>query len=241
MLNSEICVYCGVTLNEIHNHMSSKTIEHMIPNVSLTVKRNRGEGDFHVCKSCNSEKSRLDELIGLICRMTGDNKEGAFLAAEKFRNAVERKDKLFVHAMNSIKPYGVGATIAIPLTIKDISKYGKWLAKGQYFLKRNEMLNEENHIISVNIINYFEVRQIKDWYRKASHSEAFDDLSKNESILNINNESFIISGDDCKNIMVCLNRTFIFDLKILENTRQNKTIANKIKRRLYSALGNKKY
>ena len=90
-------------MNRIVNDPHSRTVEHMIPQVSVSIKRTNGEGDFHVCKKCNSEKSRIDEVLGVICRMVGEHKDGSFDAIKRFHKALARNDSKFIRAFESVE------------------------------------------------------------------------------------------------------------------------------------------
>lgn len=236
MLPSNSCVYCNVLMNRKENDPSCRTVEHMIPNVAVSIIRNKGEGDFHVCKSCNSAKSRMDELLGITFRIIGDNKDSALVAAEKLKKAVLKGDKIFTGMLNGIMQHEGGGLITIPLSPKNIHKYGSWLAKGQYYLQNKEILDMKRNVISVDAIGQYELEHIKKSYKLRGGSEAFDDLSKNTQpgIWNVNGESFVMSSDDGRKILVCFSRVFIFDIKILEKNMKNETYVNKTKRGLYA-------
>lgn len=235
MKPSTHCVYCGVLMNRIENHSQGRTVEHMIPQVSLSIKRNNGEGDFHVCRKCNGDKSRFDEIIGIICRIVGDETSGSFEAINKFHRAVKRNDSLFVKALNSVRITHSGPIIKIPLSAKELIQYGMWLAKGVYFLSNGKVLTNDK-LIYVDVVSHKEVIEIKSVYRQSNNSDAFDDLCKNISIPNFNGESFIISGKDSKEYFICLNRVIMFHLMILENTASNQRLLNKARKRIQRGI-----
>ena len=179
------CVYCGVLMNRIVNDPHSRTVEHMIPQVSVSIKRTNGEGDFHVCKKCNSEKSRIDEVLGVICRMVGEHKDGSFDAIKRFHKALARNDSKFIRAFESVES-GIKGTV-----------------------------------------NY-----IKEQYKRQHASEAFDDLSKNSRIQNINKESFLIAGSNSRVMFICLNRVIMFHIQFLDRTFVNQKKCKKALRSL---------
>lgn len=237
MRESTHCVYCGVLMNRVVNDPHSRTVEHMIPQVSVSIRRTNGEGDFHVCKQCNSEKSRADEIIGIICRMVGEHSEGSFDAIKGFHKALARRDSKFIRAFESVSRDNRGASISLPLTAKEFYRYGIWLGKGVYFIQQGELL-PDNFIIWVELIGHEEVNYIKDQYKRQHGSEAFDDLSKNSSIQNINKESFLIAREGAKEMFICLNRVMMFHIKILDKTFINQKQCKKALRTLEKRMRN---
>lgn len=236
MRESTHCVYCGVLMNRIVNDPHCRTVEHMIPQVSVSLKRTNGEGDFHVCKKCNSDKSRSDEVLGVIFRMVGEHPQGSFEAINKFHKALARKDSKFIKAYKSVKHGENGASIFLPLTAKEFHRYGTWLGKGVYFIQNGELLPEDL-LILVELVSQEEVNYIKDQYKRQHGSEAFDDLSLNGSIPNVNRESFLIAGNDSRVMFVCFNRVMMFHIKILDRTFINQKKCRKAFRNLEKRIG----
>lgn len=232
MRSSDYCVYCGVELNRIENHDNCRSVEHMIPQVSVSIKRTKGEGDFHACKKCNSTKGAIDDVLGVMCRMLGDNKEGSIDAIHKFKEYYDKRDYRFVKAMRSVRHSSQGPCIDMPLTGKQIYQYGVWLAKGAYFINTGEIL-ADRYLICVDLVRSVEVRAIKEFYKRQNGSEAFNDLAKNINIPNINGESFMIMQAGKMQMFICLNRVIMFHLTLLEKNRVNETLCNKAKRALY--------
>ncbi|WP_244316533.1 hypothetical protein [Kosakonia arachidis] len=223
-------------MNRIVNDPHSRTVEHMIPQVSVSIHRTNGEGDFHACKKCNSEKSRVDEILGVICRMVGDNTDGSFDAINNFHKALSRKDSRFKQAFQSVSHSQRGTSITLPLTAKELYRYGTWLGKGVYFIQRGELL-PENLIVWVELIGHEEVIFIKEQYRRQHGSDAFDDLSQNNRIKNVNKESFLITSDDARVMFVCLNRVVMFHIKIIDDTYINQKKCKKVLRSLEKRIG----
>ncbi|HBM2986931.1 TPA: hypothetical protein LVL87_004544 [Klebsiella oxytoca] len=235
MIPSTHCVYCGVLMNRIPNDPQCRSVEHMIPQVSVSIKRSNGEGDFHVCKQCNGDKSRIDEVIGIICRMVGEHATGSFDAVNKFKKALARNDSKFIKAYQSVTHSDKGVFLHLPLDAKEIHRYGSWLAKGVYFLKKKELL-PLNKLIWLEIIRHDEVMEIKKMYRRRQGSEAFDDLSKNINIPNINGESFLIAGEDVEEMFICFNRVMMFHIKILDKSFINQKKCKKALHRLEKSI-----
>lgn len=191
-------------MNRVVNDPASRTVEHMIPQVSVSFRRTNSEGDFYACKQCNSQKSRADEVLGVICRMVGEHSEGSFDAINRFHKALARKDSKFIQAYESVSHSKKGTSLRLPLTAEEIYRYGEWLGKGTYFIQ-NGVLLPENQLVWVELIGHEEVNYIKDQYKRQHGSEAFDDLSRNNEIPNINKESFLISGTGARIMFICFN------------------------------------
>lgn len=218
-------------MNRIVNDPHSRTVEHMIPQVSVSIKRTNGEGDFHVCKKCNSEKSRIDEVLGVICRMVGEHKDGSFDAIKRFHKALARNDSKFIRAFESVESGIKGTSIRLPLTAEEIYRYGIWLGKGVYFIQQGALL-PERFLVWVELISHEEVNYIKEQYKRQHASEAFDDLSKNSRIQNINKESFLIAGSNSRVMFICLNRVIMFHIQFLDRTFVNQKKCKKALRSL---------
>ena len=75
MIENEICAYCRTPIVRAENQPNSRSVEHMIPNAFITRKRKNGEGDFYVCRQCNSRKSHIDNLLGKTSKMQSPNTE----------------------------------------------------------------------------------------------------------------------------------------------------------------------
>lgn len=220
MRESTHCVYCGILMNRIVNHPHSRTVEHMIPQVSVSFKRTNGEGDFHVCKKCNADKSRIDEVLGVICRMVSEHPVGSIDAVHSFHKALGRKDSKFIQAIRSIKPLEVGASITLPLTAREYHRYGSWLGKGVHYITTGKLLHPEQPIL-VDIVSQKELNQIKYEYKQKNGSEAFEDLALNVKIPNVNKESFLIYDDKIREMFVCFNKVMMFHIRILDKTYVN--------------------
>lgn len=220
MRESTHCVYCGILMNRITNHPHCRTVEHMIPQVSVSFKRTNGEGDFHVCKKCNGDKSRTDEVLGVICRMVSEHPVGSIDAVHRFHKALGRKDTKFIQAIRSVKPLDEGASITLPLTARELHRYGTWLGKGVHYISTGELLHSEQPVL-VDIVGQEELNLIKNEYKQQRGSEAFDDLSSNVNVPNINKESFLIYDEKKREMFVCFNRVMMFHIMILNKSFVN--------------------
>ena len=83
MIHNKICPYCMKALNKIENDPLCKSVEHLIPNAALTIKRGKGEGDFLACKSCNERKSNMDYVVGVIAKFQSKSEPLAVSSLKK--------------------------------------------------------------------------------------------------------------------------------------------------------------
>jgi len=125
-----------------------------------------------------------------------------------------------------------GPCMSLPLNRKQLYQYGELLTKGIFFIKTSQLLSKQ-YFICVDIISHSQVLAIKEFYRRSNGTEAFDDLSQNTNFSNINGESFMFEREDSKEMMICMNRTIIFHIKLLEKNRANHVLFNQAWRKLY--------
>jgi hypothetical protein len=223
-------------MNREENHPQCRSVEHMIPQISVSFRRSNGEGDFHVCKKCNGDKSRTDEVLGVICRMVSEHPDGSTDAIKSFNKALGRNDSKFIEVLRSVTPLADGAYITLPLTANELYQYGKWLGKGVYYIQHGELLAPDQPIW-VDLVGQEEVNFIKRQYWNRHGSDAFEDLSKNVKIPNLNKESFLIFNDDSREMYVCFNRVLMFHIRILDKTFINQKKCAKALRTLKKKVG----
>jgi hypothetical protein len=107
--------------------------------------------------------------------------------------------------------------MTLPLTANELYRYGKWLGKGVYYIQHGELLAPDQPIW-VDLVGQEEVNFIKRQYWNRHGSDAFEDLSKNVKIPNLNKETFLIFNDESREIYVCFNRVLMFHIRILDKT-----------------------
>lgn len=163
--------------------------------------------------------------------MVGEHKDGSFDAIKRFHKALARNDSKFIRAFESVESGIKGTSIRLPLTAEEIYRYGIWLGKGVYFIQQGELL-PERFLVWVELISHEEVNYIKEQYKRQHASEAFDDLSKNSRIQNINKESFLIAGSNSRVMFICLNRVIMFHIQFLDRTFVNQKKCKKALRSL---------
>lgn len=233
MKESSHCVYCGQPIFRSENQSNSRSAEHLIPNIATTKKRTNAEADFPVCRKCNSDKSKMDELIGLFSRLSNVDEE----AAGKIRKRLDKGHPVYTKTMQSAMQTDKGVQVNIPINGKDVYKYGAYLTKGEYFKNNNKILNGHENIVIVTWLGHGANQQLKEWYGKQHPGRnPFDDLAQNKAIENINNQCFIVSGKDGDEYVFFFNETFAFKTKILRNTTRNYALMRKNKRLLIDGL-----
>lgn len=68
MIRNSVCPYCRKLMVTAENQPLSRSVEHLIPNAALRTNRNKGEGDFYACRACNSSKSEMDYVLGVLAK-----------------------------------------------------------------------------------------------------------------------------------------------------------------------------
>jgi hypothetical protein len=68
MIENNISPYCWRLLIKAENKDNSRSVEHLMPNAALTRRRKNDEGDFCACRRCNSRKSSIDYVLGVITK-----------------------------------------------------------------------------------------------------------------------------------------------------------------------------
>jgi hypothetical protein len=132
MLNNETCPYCRARMNKKENDPLCKSVEHMIPNVALTRKRDKGEGDFYACRRCNISKSNIDYVLGIIAKGQSNDSELAITSIQKALDDPKR-NKRFIDMLSTAESHGQDILMKMPFDSVELSNYMDFLAKGQYF------------------------------------------------------------------------------------------------------------
>ena len=52
MIKNHSCVYCGRVVKKSKNTDEGRSVEHLIPQIAVSIKRTNAKGDFHVCRGC---------------------------------------------------------------------------------------------------------------------------------------------------------------------------------------------
>ncbi|WP_354624331.1 hypothetical protein [Psychromonas sp. MME2] len=137
MIKSQNCVYCGIKIKKSQNADDGRSVEHMIPQIAVSKTRTNAQGDFHVCRKCNTKKSRIDELFGLISRINSPNENGD-IAVSKLAKMAGKGNNAVLKMIKSVKKTTEGIQLKLPFNGEDIYEYGVFLTKGN-ILKNMEV------------------------------------------------------------------------------------------------------
>lgn len=111
---NEVCPYCRQRMINAENHLLSKSVEHLILNAALSRKRGKGEGDFYACRKCNSEKSNIDYVLGVIAKGQSYDEDFAFQSIWKALDD-KKRNKRFIKMI--IEGEHKGDLVQMPLPI----------------------------------------------------------------------------------------------------------------------------
>ncbi len=220
MIQNNICPYCRIKMIKAENKDNSKSVEHLIPNAALTVKRKNDEGDFYACRKCNSRKSNIDYILGVISKCQVDNSE---MAANTLIKAITKEDgasNKFVKMVQSAKEGSREVHMTIPIGGEELVEYIQFLGKGQYFKKHRVAFNPDRFVMNIRVANKQVTKSLQESYIERHKSNPFRDLEKNKY-------SEVINGGEC--IIYSKNRGYMFvfhdytaiTVKILKKNRKN--------------------
>ena len=222
MIKNKNCVYCGKEVRKSKNNDDGRSVEHLIPQIAVSKKRTNAQGDFYVCRKCNTEKSKIDELLGLLSRIntTGD---GGREAISKLAKMVGKKNKAVLSMMDCATKHPDGMEIKLLFKGEDIYKYGLFLTKGEYFKKHGEILNNDDKIVLVTWGGPHLIKELLSSYRETYGTNPFEDLTQNDHVENIFEECFIIVGKNGTEFSFIFNQSYILITKVVDHTEENKT------------------
>ena len=197
-----ICPYCWTTLTAAGNEPTSRTLEHLVPNTILTSPRTRRNADFFACKRCNSRKSHIDYILGVVAKAQSSNER---LASDALLSAVNndhgRAQRFIQMAAEAIETPDGGAVAIVPIVGEELLEYIGFLGRGQYFRKRGRPFNQDTQVMIVDYINKHVLSAIKVEYGQVHGTNPFQDLQENPYA-----ETY--SGGDC--IIFGKNDNFMF-------------------------------
>ena len=221
MIKNHSCVYCGRVVKKSKNTDEGRSVEHLIPQIAVSIKRTNAKGDFHVCRGCNTEKSKIDELFGLISRINTPGCGGEE-AISKLANMYGKRNKAVLSMMESGNEHPEGVEVKLPFKGEDIYKYGVFLTKGEYFKKHESILDLKKKIVLVTWGGPNYVKELLLSYRAKHGTNPFEDLTLNESVENINEECFIIVSESGTEFSFIFNQTYLLLTKVVDYTEANK-------------------
>ena len=201
MIYNTLCPYCGVLMLKAENLPNARSVEHMIPNTVLRHPRNNGDGDFYACRRCNTRKSHMDYVLGVIAKSQADDDE---FAAQVLIDAVLKPDNRadrFVEMVRSVRETATGAEMPLPFSGDELLAYMEFLAKGQYFRKTRQMLIPAKQVMLFRFVNKEILLYVKSDYETRHQSNPFRDLERNAG-------SEVLAGGDC--IIYSKNKNYLF-------------------------------
>lgn len=149
MIFNTLCPYCSITLIKAENLDNSRSVEHLIPNTALRLKRKNDQGDFYACRKCNSRKSHIDYLLAIISKSQSSDSD---LAIETLARAISQDGKSsnrFIEMISYAEEGPFEATMKIPILGRELLEYIEFLGKGQYFKKNKCLYNNKKMVMLV--------------------------------------------------------------------------------------------
>ncbi|PSB79842.1 hypothetical protein [Photobacterium damselae] len=224
MIKNQNCVYCGIAVKKSVNSDAGRSVEHLIPQIAVSKKRTNAKGDFHVCRKCNTEKSKIDELFGLISRINTPG-DGGMEAISKLAKMYGKRNKAITRMIDSARNHPDGMELKLPFKGEDIYKYGVFLTKGEYFKKHLSLLDLNEKVVLVTWGSPSLVKELLSRYQSTHGSNPYDDLAKNSSVENIYEECFIVANSEGDSFSFFFNREYLLLTKIVD--RNEETVREK--------------
>ncbi|HDM8172434.1 TPA: hypothetical protein P0E23_005104 [Vibrio harveyi] len=221
MIRNQNCVYCGIKIKKSQNADDGRSVEHMIPQIAVSKKRTNAQGDFHVCRKCNTEKSKIDELFGLVSRINSPGENGKE-AVSKLAKMAGKGNKAILNMIANAQEAPGGFQIKLPFKGEDIYKYGVFLTKGEYFKKHNSILDKKDKIVLVSWGGENLISELMKQYRKTHDRDPFNDLTLNSGVENVNKECFIVLGKDGTEFLFFFNKAYSLVTKVVDNNEENR-------------------
>jgi hypothetical protein len=201
MLKNSLCPYCSRTMIKAENQPNSRSVEHLIPNTVLRKKRKNNEGDFYACRECNSRKSHIDYVLGVIAKIQSTDDDFASQALIRAVAGGERISDRFVRMVSRADETPQGIKMEIPISGKELVEYIRFLGKGQYFKRRGRIFDEKNQVMIVDFANKEIHSILEDSYIDKHGSHPVRDLEMNPY-------SEVISSGEC--VIWSKNENYLF-------------------------------
>ena len=118
-----LCPYCQTVLIDSENAPNGRSIEHLIPNTVLTVPRTKRDGDFFACRRCNSAKSHIDYVLGVVAKAQSANAQLASAALLSAVNSNDGRAERFIQmAAEAVQTPDGGAIALIPIDGSELGR-----------------------------------------------------------------------------------------------------------------------
>ncbi|MEZ7493555.1 hypothetical protein QO198_18570 [Pseudoalteromonas distincta] len=239
MIHNTICPYCRHALEiKTENRPRSRSVEHLIPNTSLSKRRGKGEGDFYSCRKCNSAKSKLDDIVGLLTKAQSDNESFAYKSLEKTILKKKSIPYRYETMINSAKYEDDGVHVNLPLDASELIKYANYLGKGMYFIKNGKAFNSYRFVMVIKIFTKGFHNQFKDLYNDEQNSDPIKDLETNPN-------SNVVAEDECviwsqkMSYLIIFHHYFSFSIKIKKRNKLNEEASNNSMKDVHNSMSYK--
>ena len=220
MISNSLCPYCRKVMVKGENKSNSRSVEHLIPNAVLTRKRKKDEGDFYACRRCNSRKSNIDYILGVISKCQLDNDE---LAADTLIKAVTKNNgasSKFIAMVQTAREKNNYVHMKMPINGEDLVEYISFLGKGQYFKKNKKVFNPNKYVMQPLFANKQVSKPFKEAYQKEHNSNPFTDLHTNKYSEVINDGECVIYSKN-NGYMFVFHEYTVITIKVLRKNRKN--------------------
>ncbi|MEM5505174.1 hypothetical protein WNY81_09945 [Shewanella frigidimarina] len=220
MIKNNDCVYCGIAIKKSVNSDNGRSVEHLIPQIAVSKKRTNANGDFHVCRKCNTEKSKIDELFGLLSRVNTPG-EGGIEAVSKLSKMFGKRNKAITKMIDSARNNPNGIELNLPFKGEDVYKYGVFLTKGEFFKKHRSLLDLNKNIVLVTWGSPNLTRELLKRYKSTHGRNPFADLALNSAVENIYEECFIVVNSTGDEFLFFFNQEYLLSTKVVEKNEEN--------------------
>ena len=216
-----LCPYCQTVLIDSENKFNSRSVEHLIPNTVLTVARTKRDEDFFACRRCNSAKSHIDYVLGVVAKSQSANAQVASTALLSAVNSNDGRAERFIQmAVDAVETSDGGAVALIPIDGEELLQYMSYLGRGQYFRVRGRLFDQDAHVMIVNHINKEVLLAIEVDYGMAHGTNPFKDLQENKYAETYSNGDCIIFSKNDSYVFLFHSYTAII-IKIKRHNAKN--------------------
>ena len=206
--------------------------EHLFPQCVTKPHTKKRPPDFECHVECNSRKSKFDEMLCDILKMTVRSdqiKEREIVNMLNGRNS-ELGDIANMHTENIDLPI---VELNMNIFARFVYGYGNYLARGWYYILKGKILNRNRYLVHTEYANQF----VSGYLKKTVPSEGYDcfhDLERNEKTKVIAPGKAMVYTDNMNHYMFVFDHTFIMQTQILRNTNNNR---RKIMRKISEFTG----
>lgn len=236
MIHNNLCAYCRVTFNNIQNHQNSKTVEHLIPNSLTLKKRNNNNGDFYACKKCNSDKSKMDNLVAKVSKFQSfDDKLATDTMAQEYTK--DKTNPKLVKVLTNTDKGQFGIYGKLPFNGQEIYEYMEYLGKGEYLKQTNKVFSKYKNVMTFLYLNKEANIIFSDKYKKSHGTNNFNDLMKNEYTEVLNEGECMIYTKDKNKFMFVFHHHTVIIVTIDKSSSRTKKLVLKNKERILRDFG----